>query len=83
MARTKEVFTFPSYFFFRVIAPSYLEELDCVTPHDTILLIQDLDRVLGVRQVGLEWCHFGQHDVHRCLQTLFQLLHVKDVMNSN
>jgi hypothetical protein len=47
MARTEEVFAFPSYFFFRVVAPLYLEELNCFTPHDTILLIQDLDRVLG------------------------------------
>jgi hypothetical protein len=47
VARMEEVFAFPSCFFFRVIAPLYLEELDCFPPHDTILLIQDLDRVLG------------------------------------
>jgi hypothetical protein len=38
-------------------------------PHDAILLIQNLDWVLGVRQVSLERSHFRQHDVHRCLQT--------------
>jgi hypothetical protein len=54
MARTDEALTFPSCFFFRVVAPLYLEELECFTPPDTILLIQDLDRVLGVRQVGLK-----------------------------
>jgi hypothetical protein len=73
MARMEEVLIFPSCFFFGVIAPLYLEELDCFTPRDTILLIQDLDRVLGLRQVSLEWCHFRQHDIHRCLQTLLQL----------
>jgi hypothetical protein len=73
MARTEEVLTFPCCFFFRVVAPLYLEELDCFTPHDMILLIQDLDWVLGVRQVSLERCHFGQHNVHMCLQTLLQL----------
>jgi hypothetical protein len=73
MARMEEVFAFPSCFFFRVVAPLYLKELDCFTPHDMILLIQDLDRVLRVRQVSLERCHFRQHDVHRCLQTLRQL----------
>jgi hypothetical protein len=52
------VFAFSSCFFFRVVAPSYLEELDCFTHRDTILLIQDLDRVLGVRQVSVERCHF-------------------------
>jgi hypothetical protein len=73
MTRMEEGLAFPSCFFFRVVAPLYLEELDCFTPHDTILLIQDFDQVLGVRQVSLERCHFGQHDVHRCLQTLLQL----------
>jgi hypothetical protein len=48
MVRTEEVLAFPSCFFFRVVAPLYLEELDCFTPSNTILLIQDLDRVLGV-----------------------------------
>jgi hypothetical protein len=43
MARMEEVFAFSSCFFFRVVAPLYLEEFDCFTPRDTILLIQDLD----------------------------------------
>jgi hypothetical protein len=73
MVRMKEVLTFPSCFFFRVIAPLYLDELDYFMPRDTILLIQDPDWVLRVRQVSLEWCHFRQLDVHRCLQTFIQL----------
>jgi hypothetical protein len=48
MARAEEVLAFPSCFFFRVVVPLYLEELDCFMPHDTILLIQDLDQVLKV-----------------------------------
>jgi hypothetical protein len=48
MARMKKVLTFPSYFFFRVVDPLYVEELDCFTPRDMILLIQDLDWVLRV-----------------------------------
>jgi hypothetical protein len=67
MARTKKILAFPCRFFFRVIAPLYLEELDCLTPGDTILLIQDLDWVLEVRQVSLERYHFRQHDIHECL----------------
>jgi hypothetical protein len=43
MARMKKVLTFPSCFLFRVVAPLYLEELDCFMPRDMILLIQDLD----------------------------------------
>jgi hypothetical protein len=73
MARMKEILAFLICFFFRVIAPLYLEELDCFMPRDTILLIQDLDWVLGVQQVSIERCHFRQHDVDRCLQTFLQL----------
>jgi hypothetical protein len=73
MVRTEEVLAFPCCFFFKVDAPLYLEEHDCFMPRDTILLIKDLDRVLGVRQVSLERCHFQQHDIHRCLQTFLQL----------
>jgi hypothetical protein len=58
MARTKKVLTFLSCFFFRVVALLYLEELDCFTSRDMFLLIQDLDWVLGVQQVSLEWSHF-------------------------
>jgi hypothetical protein len=47
MARTEKILAFPSYFFI-VIAPLYLEELECLTPSDTIFLIQDLDWVLRV-----------------------------------
>jgi hypothetical protein len=48
MERTKKVLAFLSYFFFSVVAPLYLEELDCFTPRDTILLIQDFDWVIEV-----------------------------------
>jgi hypothetical protein len=49
----KKVLAFPSCFFYRVVDPLYLEELDCFMPRDTVLLIQDFDRVLRVRQVSL------------------------------
>jgi hypothetical protein len=64
MARTEKVIAFLSCFFLSVVAPLYLEELDCFMPCDMILLIQDFDWVLGVRQVSLEQCHLRQHDVH-------------------
>jgi hypothetical protein len=48
-----------------------------------ILLIQDLDWVLGVRQVSLERYHFRQHDIHGCLQIFLQLRYVKDVVGSS
>jgi hypothetical protein len=69
MARIKKVLALPSCFFLSVAAPLYHEELDLFMPCSMILLIQHLDGVFGVPQVSLEWCHFQQHDVHRCLQT--------------
>jgi hypothetical protein len=83
MARTKKVLAFPSCLLFSVVAPLYLEELDYFTPHDTILLIQDFDWVLRVRQVSLEQCHFRQYNVHGCLQAFLQLRHMEDVVNSS
>jgi hypothetical protein len=44
----KEILAFLHCFFLSVVAPLYLEELDHFTPRDTIILIQDLDGVLGV-----------------------------------
>jgi hypothetical protein len=49
MARTKKVLAFPGCFFFGVVAPLYLEELDCSMPRETILVIQDFGWVLGVQ----------------------------------
>jgi hypothetical protein len=54
MTRMEEVFAFPRCFFFGMIAPLNLEELDGLVPCNTILLIQDVDWVLRVRQVSLE-----------------------------
>jgi hypothetical protein len=73
MARTEKILAFPCCFFFGVVAPLGLEELDYFMPCDTILLIQDFDWMLGVRQVSPERCHFRQQDVHGCLQAFLQL----------
>jgi hypothetical protein len=83
MVRMKEILAFAHCFFLKVNAPLYLEELDCFTPHDMILVIQDHDRVLGLRQVSLERCHCRQHDIHVWLQIFLQLRHVKGVVISS
>jgi hypothetical protein len=57
MARMEEFFTFLSGFFFGMVAPLHLEELNSFTLGDTAFLIQDLDRMLRVCQVSLEWSH--------------------------
>jgi hypothetical protein len=43
-----EVLTFPSGFFFRMVVPLQLIELDGLVPCDTVLLIQYLDRMLWI-----------------------------------
>jgi hypothetical protein len=50
-----------------MFAPLNVEELDNLAPCDTILLIQDLDRVLGIGQIQLEWGHFWQYNINGCL----------------
>jgi hypothetical protein len=42
MTRTKEFFTFPSGFIFRMIAPLDLIEFDGLPPYNMVLLIQYL-----------------------------------------
>jgi hypothetical protein len=65
MARAEKVFTLPRGLFFGMIAPLYLEELNHLAPHDTVLLIQDLDWMLRIGQVCLEQCHVRQYNIHK------------------
>jgi hypothetical protein len=83
MARMKKFLAFPCCFFFGVVAPLDLEELEGFMPRDMILLIQDFDWVLRVRQDSLKLCHFRQHNIHGCLQAFLQLRHMEDVVNSS
>jgi hypothetical protein len=41
-----------------MIAPLDLVELDRLAFCDPTLLVQDLNRMFGICQVRLEWCHF-------------------------
>jgi hypothetical protein len=69
----EEIFTFPHCFFFSMVAPLDFEELGHLAAHGSILLIHDFDRMLRIRQVCFEWCHFWQYNIHECLQALLQL----------
>jgi hypothetical protein len=53
-----------------MVAPLYLEELNGLAPSDMILLVQDLDWVLGIGQIYFERCDFRQYNIHGCLQAL-------------
>jgi hypothetical protein len=70
MTRTEEIFTLPCCFFFRMVAPLDLVELDRLASYDMTLLVQDLDRMFRICQIRVERCHFWQYNIHGCLQTL-------------
>jgi hypothetical protein len=52
----EKILTFPCCFFYRVLAPLDIVELDRLAPCDMTLLVQDIDRVLGICQVCFKWC---------------------------
>jgi hypothetical protein len=54
----------------RMMAPLNLEELNCSTPHDSVLLTQNLHWMLQMRQVSIEGCDVIDNDIHRRLQAL-------------
>jgi hypothetical protein len=56
-----------------MVTPLNLEEVDGLAHSHTILLIQDLDRVLEVGQIYFERCDFRRYNIHGCLQALLQL----------
>jgi hypothetical protein len=58
MARTEEILILLCCFFFRMVAPLDIVEFDRLTPCDTTLLVQDLDRTFGICQICVERCHF-------------------------
>jgi hypothetical protein len=55
----EKILTFPCCFFYRVLAPLDIVELDRLAPCDMTLLVQDIDRVLGICQVCFKWCPSG------------------------
>jgi hypothetical protein len=51
MVRTEKICTLPCRFFYRMVAPLDLVELDHLSPCDMTLLIQDLDWVLRICEI--------------------------------
>jgi hypothetical protein len=60
----------PTWPLLGMIAPLYIEELNHLACHDTVILIQDLDGVLEICQVRLKRCHVKQYNIHGCLRAL-------------
>jgi hypothetical protein len=56
MARTEKIFTLLCCFFYHLVAPLDLIELDRLAPCDMTLLVQDLHRMFGICQICFEWC---------------------------
>ena len=72
---------FPCGFIFRVIIPLYLVELSSLVACDLVLLVENLDGIGLVRQIGFQWD--GVFDNHICwrLQTSLELGDMKHIMN--
>jgi hypothetical protein len=66
-----------------MVAPLNFEELNRSTPHDSILLIQNLHWVLQIRQVSIERRDVINNDIHERSQTLLQLGDVEHIMHTH
>jgi hypothetical protein len=64
MLRTNELFGLPCSFRLRVTAPLNLEELNHLTPCDSVLLTQNLYWMLQIRQVSIEGRDIIDNDIH-------------------
>jgi hypothetical protein len=60
--------------------PLILEESNCSTPCDSVLLIQNLHWMLRIRQVNIDGRDVIDNNVHGWLHTLLQLTDVEHVI---
>jgi hypothetical protein len=79
---SQEVFKFPCCLIFRVIISLNLVKLCGLVVSDSVLLVQNLDRIGLVCQVQLQWDGIFNDNISRGLQTSFELGDVKHIVNS-
>jgi hypothetical protein len=73
---------FPRGFIFLVIIPFNLVKPCGLVAGDSVLLVQNLDRIGLVCQVWLQWDGILHNNINQGLQTSFELGDVKHVVNS-
>jgi hypothetical protein len=78
---SQELLTFPCGFIFRVIIPLDFVEPCSLVACDSVLLVNNLDRIRLVRQIRFQWD--GVFDNHICwrLQTSLELGDMKHIMD--
>jgi hypothetical protein len=67
-------------FFFGMSTPLILVKVNRPSLHDLILLTQQLHRVLGIGQIGLERCDIIDNDISGCLQVFLELRDMEHIM---
>jgi hypothetical protein len=73
---------FPRGFVFRVIIPLYLVKPSSLIVHDSVLLVENIDGMGHVGQVGFQWNGVFDNQVYRWFQTSFELGDVEHIMYS-
>jgi hypothetical protein len=72
---------FPRGFIFRVFIPLDLVELSTLVACDSVLLVENLDRICLVRQIRFQWDGVFNNHVCRRFQTSLELGDMKHIMN--
>ena len=78
---TKTSFTFPGCFFFRMVRPLDLEELDGLITSLPFRFIQDADRMLTVGQILLDVQYFMISPTNRIFEATTELRDMEDIMH--
>jgi hypothetical protein len=73
---------FPHGFIFRVIIPLYLVEPSSPVACDSVLLVENLDGMGLVGQVGFQWNGVFDNHISQRFQTSFELGDVDHIMYS-
>jgi hypothetical protein len=64
---------FPCGFIFRVIIPLYLVEPSSLIAYDSVLLVENLDEMGLLGQVGFQWNGVFDNNIGQRFQTSFEL----------
>jgi hypothetical protein len=64
---------FPRGFIFRVIIPLYLVEPSSLVARESVLLVENLDGMGLVGQIGFQWNGIFNNNIGRRFQTSFEL----------
>jgi hypothetical protein len=73
---------FPCGFIFRVIILLDIVEPSSLIARDSVLLVEHLDGICLLCQIGFQWDGVFDNNISQRLQTSFELGDMKHIMNS-